>query len=538
MKCSPSFLRGIALSAMVALAAVAMSLAAPTPAFSADKTTLVLGVDISDTRTFDPARQFEYSPPTTIRAVYETLITLSPGEYVTLKPLLAESWKLVDGGKALEFKLRKGVKFATGNPLTAADVKFSFERLQNLKDQPADMAENLGPIEVVDPQTVRISMADKSQPLLTLFTSVTYSVYDSKAVIAQGGTAGKDAEKADKATTWLDTHSAGTGPYTLTGWTRNQEVILERNKSYWRAPAAFEKVVLRHIADGAAQVLAVRRGDIDAALNLSPDQLDSLAKDANLKIVSTPSLDYMYMTLTSSADMNAALGKKPARQAVQAAIDYDGIIKGLMGGHAIRPATFIPIGLGGSTEALTKEIGPKQDLAKAKKLLADAGLPNGFSFKLSYGKAAIGGTSYDLVAQKIQSDLARVGITAELDPMDQATLRTAYKEGKTQSVLTFWNPDAMEPWLWAQPAIGRVSKRVHWTPPKDIVDLVARAGGEPDAKKAAGLYREFQKMLIDQANYIHLIQPIFRVATSKAITGYQLTAAGWQVDLYDVKPAK
>ncbi len=538
MRCSPSFLRGIALSAMVALAAVALGLAAPTPALSADKTTLVLGVDISDTRTFDPARQFEYSPPTTIRAVYETLITLSPGDYVTLKPLLAESWKLVDGGKALEFKLRKGVKFATGNPLTAADVKFSFERLQNLKDQPADMAENLGPIEVVDPQTVRISMADKSQPLLTLFTSVTYSVYDSKAVIAQGGTAGKDAEKADKATTWLDTHSAGTGPYTLTGWTRNQEVILERNKSYWRAPAAFEKVVLRHIADGAAQVLAVRRGDIDAALNLSPDQLDSLAKDANLKIVSTPSLDYMYMTLTSSAEMNAALGKKPARQAVQAAIDYDGIIKGLMGGHAIRPATFIPIGLGGSTEALTKEIGPKQDLAKAKKLLADAGLPNGFSFKLSYGKAAIGGTSYDLVAQKIQSDLARVGITAELDPVDQATLRTAYKEGKTQSVLTFWNPDAMEPWLWAQPAIGRVSKRVHWTPPKDIVDLVARAGGEPDAKKAAGLYREFQKMLIDQANYIHLIQPIFRVATSKAITGYQLTAAGWQVDLYDVKPAK
>ena len=246
----------------------------------------------------------------------------------------------------------------------------------------------------------------------------------------------------------------------------------------------------------------------------------------------------MYMTLTNSADMNAALGKKAARQAVAAAIDYDGIIKGLMGGHAIRPATFIPIGLGGSTEALTKEIGPKQDLAKAKKLLAEAGVPNGFSFKISYGKAAIGGTSYDLVAQKIQSDLARVGITAELDPMDQATLRTAYKEGKTQSVLTFWNPDAMEPYLWAQPSIGRVSKRVHWTPPKDIVDLVNRAGGEPDPKKAAGLYREFQKMLIDQANYIHLIQPIFRVATSKAIDGYRLTAAGWQVDLYDVKPAK
>jgi peptide/nickel transport system substrate-binding protein len=509
-----------------------------TRAVAAGKTTLVLGVDISDTRTFDPARQFEYSAPITMKAAYETLVTVSPGDYATVKPLLAESWKLVDGGKAWEFKLRKGVKFASGNPLTATDVKFSFERLANLKDQPGDMAENLGSIEVVDPETVRIAMADKTQPLLTLFTSVTYAVYDSKSVMAQGGTSAKDAEKADKATTWLDAHSAGSGPYVLTGWTRNQEIVLERNKHYWRAPAAFEKVVLRHIADGAAQVLAVRRGDIDAALNLSPDQLDSLAKDANLRIVSGSSLDYMYMTLTSSPEMNAALGKKAARQAVAHAIDYDGIIKGLMGGHAIRPATFIPIGLGGSTEALTKEIGYRQDLAKAKKLLAEAGVPNGFSFKISYGKASIAGTSYDLVAQKIQSDLARVGITAELDPMDQATLRTAYKEGKTQSVLTFWNPDAMEPYLWAQPSIGRVSKRIHWTPPKDIVELVNRAGEEADPKKAAALYREYQKMLIDLANYIMLIQPVYRVATSKAITGYQLTAAGWQVDLYDVKPAK
>ena len=142
------------------------------------------------------------------------------------------------------------------------------------------------------------------------------------------------------------------------------------------------------------------------------------------------------------------------------------------------------------------------------------------------------------MAQKIQSDLARVGITAELDPLDQATLRTQYKEGKTQSVLTFWNPDAPDAYLWAQPAVGRVSKRVHWAVPKEVADLVTRAGGEADAAKQTALYREFQKILVDQANYVILIQPVYRVATSKAITGYALTAAGWQVDLYDVKPAK
>ena len=128
-----SMLRRTAVPAIVVLIAVVASLAVSAPANAAGKTTLVLGIDISDTRTNDPSRQFEYSTPTTMRAVYETLITLSPGEYVTLKPLLAESWKLVDGGKAWEFKLRKGVKFVSGNPLTAADVKFSFERLQNLE---------------------------------------------------------------------------------------------------------------------------------------------------------------------------------------------------------------------------------------------------------------------------------------------------------------------------------------------------------------------------------------------------------------------
>ena len=148
---SASFSRRLGVMVIAALVALAAG-PGPTPAAAAGKTTLVLGVDISDTRTFDPARQFEYSAPITMKAAYETLVTVSPGDYATVKPLLAESWKLVDGGKAWEFKLRKGVKFASGNPLTATDVKFSFERLANLKDQPGDMAENLGPIEVVDPR--------------------------------------------------------------------------------------------------------------------------------------------------------------------------------------------------------------------------------------------------------------------------------------------------------------------------------------------------------------------------------------------------
>src|SRR5262249_61586580 len=128
---------------------------------------------------------------------------------------------------------------------------------------------------------------------------------------------------------------------------------------------------------------------IDAPLNQPPDQLQSLGKEAGLRIVSGTSLDYLYMTLTSGAELNKALASRAARQAVAHAIDYDGILKGLMLGQATRPATFIPVGLDGSTAALTKEIGYRQDLPKAKKLLAEAGGPKGFSLKLGSAKAAI-----------------------------------------------------------------------------------------------------------------------------------------------------
>src|SRR5262249_57110762 len=126
--------------------------------------------------------------------------------------------------------------FASGNPLTAEDVKFSFERLLHVKDQPSEIAENVAGVEVVDPLTVKIVMADKDQPLLNILASVTFAIYDAKAVRAQGGTSDKDAEKADKATAGLDQHSAGTGPYVLTSWVRNQAGVLERNNAYWPGP--------------------------------------------------------------------------------------------------------------------------------------------------------------------------------------------------------------------------------------------------------------------------------------------------------------
>lgn len=507
------------------------------PSAAATKTVLVLGTDISDTNSLDPQRQFVYSAPITEHAVYETLVTMTPGNYTEVKPLLATKWESADNGAAWVFHLRPNVKFVTGNPLTAADVKFTFERLKYLKDDASALAENIARVDVMDPLTVKITMADKSQPLVPLLISPNFGIIDSKVVKEQGGVSTPDADKNDKATAYLDQHSVGTGPYTLTKWSRSTEIELVRNPSYWREKAAFERVLIRHVPDSATQVLQLKRGDIDAALNLTFDQIKGLSGTSGINIVKGQSLDFMYIAITSAAALSQPLSNKFARQALMYAIDYDGIIRGLLGGDAVRPASFIPVGLGGSTTELTRQIGYRQDLDKAKSLLAQAGYPNGFSFDLSYGSGAdVGGVSYEVVAQKVQADLARVKIQANLKPMEQGNLRTAYRKGDLAATITFWNPDAMDPSLWADPTVQRVAKRVRWEPDPAIVALATQADGEQSPQKRDALYGQFQKLLIDQANLCVLFQPVYSHAVRDSITGYQLTAAGWQVDLYDIKP--
>ncbi len=189
------------------------------------------------------------------------------------------------------------------------------------------------------------------------------------------------------------------------------------------------------------------------------------------------------------------------------------------------------------TEELTKEIGYRYDPEKAKALLKQAGLEGGFSFDLSYGDASVAGTTYALIAQTIQSQLAAIGITANLQPLDQSTARDKYRAGELASFLTFWNPDAPEAWTWASASVQRVAKRVRWEVPAELTELVAKAGGATSPEESRKLYRDYALALIDNTNYVIIFQPVYRVAVRKSIKGWAMTATGWQVDLGALAPA-
>jgi peptide/nickel transport system substrate-binding protein len=245
-----------------------------------------------------------------------------------------------------------------------------------------------------------------------------------------------------------------------------------------------------------------------------------------------PSLDHVYMALTQNPAANPALAKKEVRHAIGMAIDYDGIISNLLGGAATRAAHFLPVGVTGSTPEIAKQIAFHQDLEKARELLKFTGLADGFEMEIAYGNAAVAGVSYQVLAQKIQSDLGRVNIRVKLNPMDQVNLRTTYTTGKMAGgVLTFWNPPAVSNDLWASAVVERVAKRVGWETPPEMTALVKSASEAQDVEQATALWIEWQKRVVDQANHFVLFQPTYQVAVRKSIKTFPLTAAGWQLDI-------
>ena len=503
------------------------------------KTSLVIGTDINDTRTLDPHRQFDTSPYLSMKGAYDNLVTIDPADYSKLLPQLATSWEKSADGKGWVFTLRDGVKFVSGNPFTAEDVAFSYMRLKNLKDGPSAYAENIESVEVVDPLTVKVNLVDPNIPFVTLtLISGTYGILDSKLVKENGGTAEADAETADTATAFLDEQSAGTGPYQISSWERGAEIVLDRNPNWWGGTAPFEKVIIQGFADTSAEVLALERGDIDLAMNLNSDQIDTLVGKPGISIAEAPSLDMLYWTLSEKHANSGPLADARVREALFSAVDYDGIIEGLLGGHALRPAGFMVIGLGGQDQAFAEENRYKSDPERAKQLLAEAGYPDGFEFELSYPTFVFAGVPYDQLAAKIQSDLAKVGISAKLNPMDRTTFTTAFRAGEIVSGLTDWVADGPEAWTFAEPSVMRVAVRANWTPSDALIAQMNDAAAEQDPALQAEKYRAFTKEVIKQHAYSLMFQPIYRYASTDAVKDLKFTAAGWFVHMDEIKPAE
>jgi peptide/nickel transport system substrate-binding protein len=257
--------------------------------------TLILVRSMSDYITNDPSRTFEFTSQIIDRAAYDTLVTVEPPDFTKIQPNLATKWTISPDGTVYTFTLRSGAKFASGNPVTAQDVRFSFRRLKHLKDQPSFFADPIKEVEVANHTTVKIVLTGPDASFLAAVAGVPMGIVDSKTVIAKGGTDAEDAKAKDNATEWLNTTSAGSGPYKLVSFTRDVEAVLERNPSYWGPKPYFAKVILKHVTSGTTQREMIERGEADIAHDFDADLVAKIKEGPKIRIVSGLSLNLVYL---------------------------------------------------------------------------------------------------------------------------------------------------------------------------------------------------------------------------------------------------
>lgn len=478
--------------------------AAPSGEVSRDDT-LVYAVDITDLITLDPAVAYEFGGIQVVGNVYETLVSFEPGKPGELVPVLAQSWDVAEDGDMwkLTFTLNPDAKFANGNPVTAEDVAFSWQRAMDINKSPAFLLTDVcnmtnGEINPVDAGTLELKIPNTVSPqvCLSVLTFSTAAVVEKAAVEPNMGD--------DMGESWLNDNSAGSGPYVLNRWDRSVSVTLDANMDYWGGTVPpMKRVIMQNTPELANLQAAIETGDADIVQDLGSEQAAALEGNPDLTLVKglTTLLAYLSMNATKAPTDNPDV-----REAIRYAINYDDIIA-LLGGNGQLVQEIIPIGFLGHTgnNPFT------QDLDKAKELLAKAGVEEGteMDFMVATGTGP-GGIEWSTLGAKIKDDLAKVGLVANIRQLQQSELLNIYRNQDGELVLMNWGPDFPDPDGNATPFANYEARslawRNAWDDPKAI-EMSKAAAVELDPDKRAELYAELVDYVQHNGPYAILYQP-------------------------------
>jgi peptide/nickel transport system substrate-binding protein len=499
------------------------ALAAPAraPRRQIDASTLVIADNLRDTWiTLDPGWIYEINSQAGMILNYEPLYILPDSTKPTeFEPLLATEMPTVsDDGLEVTIPLRPGVTFHSGNEMTADDLIFSWTRLKNIKFQASFLAiDYWDAVEAVDPLTIKITLKSPNAAIVPILAATPLSISDSKLLMENGGTDAEDADQTDTAREWINAgNSAGTGPFMLTAWDIEGEVVLERNPNYWGAAPALERIIWRNIVDPNSQLQAVQAGEADLAYWLDPDVASSVTEDENLQLISGPSLAIEYLAMHTQEDPGGPVSNKLVRQAIGHAIDYDGIINDLMKGAAIQPATIAPEPLLATLEV--QELKYTPDVGTAQELFDESGVgPAEITFSYAAGSSGEGALDLETLCTKLQADLQQIeGLTVTLNPMDPAVRLEDYRAGKIQFTVSGWTPDYTDIHTYAEPfsrTDTAAAKRVGYSNPD--VDAMLDAGiAETDPAARTEIYVNILSQIIEDAPFLVLYQPIDQKAAS------------------------
>ena len=468
------------------------------------KVVIAQGVDPT---TLDTMNQQETPASVVAAHIFDTLVERD--QNLKIVPALAAELPKLVAPTVWEVKLRKGVKFHNGEEFNAESVKFSLERAKEPAMRGSSNFKPIERVEIVDPYTVRVHTVKPWPIFVNALTQRQASMYPDKAY------AGKDTQFVSK-------NPIGTGPYRFVRWNKDEEIVLEANEQYWRGAPHIRTVVFRPIPDDAVRVAALQNGEVDVAVNIPPHLANIIANHPKVFLSTAPSIrtiQLMFYTHQFDAQ-NKLIGPyqgptadKRVRQAITSAIDADEIVKGVLDGKAQRVATLLPNMHFGFDPSL-KPIKP--DLARTKKLLAEAGYPNGLELVLNSPQGRY--VRDKEVAEAVAGQLTKAGIKTQLKTYEFVNYlnNMVYTHKAGPVWLIGWGQPTMDAEGIYVPLFRSGSLLSNYYNP-DLDGLVDEAQRTMDEKKRLEIYHRINRLWIDDAAAVPLYQQLDLYGASKRL---------------------
>jgi peptide/nickel transport system substrate-binding protein len=361
---------------------------------------------------FDPAETPGLiTPYMVLYALHDAMAKPMPGQ--PLAPSLAESWSASEDALSYEFVLRQGVKFHNGDPVTAEDVKFSFERYRGASAKM--LHDRVAAVETPDARHIRFKLKQPWPDFLTFYVTSTGAGWIvPKKYVEQ---VGEDSFKRAP---------VGAGPYKFVSFTPGQELVLEAFGQYWRKTPNVRRLVLRSIPDESTRLAALKRGEVDIVYSIRAELAEELQRTKGLTLKPAVNIGMYWLYFPDQWDAKSPWHDPRVRRAATFAIDYAAINQAITLGHSRITGSIIP----DTFEFFWKPPAPTYDPAKARALLAEAGYPNGFDA----GEYNCDGAYADL-GEAVLNNLQEVGIRAKLRPLERAAFFKGYAEKTLKNIV-------------------------------------------------------------------------------------------------------
>jgi len=458
----------------------------------------------ADIFTFDPYSTEDDPSIFTELQIYDRLVRLSSNGK-SVDPELATSWKISPDGLTATFSIRKGVKFSDGSPLTVDDVVFSLSRATDQKGAWGFLFSPVKSVNKVDDSTVAIQMSEPFAPLLPALSTFAASIY-SKANFEKWG---KDA----------GTHPVGTGAFPLETWRKGSEVVLDRNPNYWQAGKPhIDRLIFRVIGDDNTRVLQLLAGQVDVIDFVPPNQVQQI-QSGNGKVYRVDGTSVARFVFNNRMK---PLDEANVRCAMAYAVDREAVARNIYFGYA-RPALSILPSTTFYYDPKTDPIG--YDVQKAKALLAQSSVPNGFE---TMAVVPTGNSTWLGEAEIWANGLKQIGVNLKIQQVEATTAQELYNTERYTIRVGAWTNDTPDPDEYLGVQLDyTVQNALHTGYHSDPArQLVLSARKEMNPQKRQQMYSELQRVVNRDCPIAYIVEVPRLYASTSAVKGFAPNSQG------------